>query len=86
MADKFVKTVLAAVSAIICWLLLSYLFFPIKLSAPPQVYFAETVTHMIPLKAVITSVFVLLAVFIYEKRAKRKRNKKIDTVLKTVDK
>lgn len=76
MAKKTVKTVLAAVSAIICWLLLSYLFFPIKLSAPPEVYFAETMSHMVPLKAVITSVFVLLAVFVYEQRAKKKKKVK----------
>lgn len=70
MAEKIVKTVLAVVTAIVCWLFLSYLFFPIKLSASPEVYFAETITHMIPLKAVITTIFVLLTVFIYEQKTK----------------
>lgn len=70
--DSLKKILLAAAVAFICWFLLSYLFFPIKLSADPDVYFAETMLHMIPLKAVITVVFALLSVFIYEQRSAKK--------------
>lgn len=72
---KSVQFLIALVVGIVCWLALSFLFFPIKLSAPADVYFAETMAHMIPLKAVITLVFVLLALFLYEQRIKKKKNK-----------
>ena len=67
---KSVQFLIALSTGIICWLLLSFLLFPIKLSAPFDVYFAETMAHMIPLKAVITLIFVLLALFLYEQKAK----------------
>lgn len=75
MSKKLVEFFVAIVTGLICWLLLSFLFFPIKLSAPIDVYFAETMTHMVPLKAVITIVFVLLALFLYEQKMKKKKNK-----------
>ncbi len=68
------KCLIALITAILCWLLLSFLFFPIKLSAPCNVYFYENVSHMIPLKSVITLIFTLLAVFLYEQKLlKRKK-------------
>ena len=69
------EILVGAVTAIITWLLLSYVFFPIKLSAPANEYFMATITHMVPLKAVITIVFVLTAVFICEQRVKKNKNK-----------
>ena len=57
---------IAAVTAIVTWLLLSYIFFPIKLSVPMDEYFKATMTHLIPLKIVITILFVLFSVFTYE--------------------
>jgi hypothetical protein len=56
-----------AVTTVITWLSLSYIFFPIKLSAPADEYFKATMTHMIPLKLVLTILFVLFSVFIYNK-------------------
>ena len=72
---KSIQFLIAVGTGIICWALLSFLFFPIKLSASFDVYFAETMTHMVPLKAVITLVFVLLALFLYEQRVKKDKNK-----------
>ena len=57
---------IGAVTAVVTWLSLSYIFFPIKLSAPADEYFKATMTHLVPLKIFITILFVLLAVFIYE--------------------
>lgn len=56
-----------AVTTVFAWLSLSYIFFPIKLSAPAGEYFKATITHMIPLKLVLTILFVLFSVFIYNK-------------------
>ncbi|MBQ8766935.1 MAG: hypothetical protein IJZ16_09025 [Clostridia bacterium] len=66
MKNKFIEIMIGAVTAIVTWLSLSYIFFPIKLSAPADEYFTATVTHMVPLKSFITIVFVLFAVFAYE--------------------
>ena len=75
MTNKFTEILIVVGTSIICWIALSFLFFPIKLSAPADMYFTETMAHMIPLKAVITLVFVLLALFLYEQRIKKKKNK-----------
>lgn len=75
MSKKVTEFLLAITTGVVCWLLLSFLFFPIKLSAPIDVYFKETLIHMIPLKTVITVVFVLLALFLYEQKMKKKKNK-----------
>ena len=72
---KSVQFMIVVGTGIICWLALSYLFFPIKLSAPTDLYFKATMTRMIPLKAVITLVFVLLALFLYEQSMKKDENK-----------
>lgn len=66
------KLLIAAGVGFICWFLLSYLFFPIKLAADPDIYFAKTMLHMIPLKTVITVIFALFSVFIYEQRRAKK--------------
>ena len=75
MKMKIKEILVGLVTTIITWLLLSYVFFPIKLSAPVQEYFMATITHMVPLKTVITIIFVLTAVFIFEQKIKKKKNK-----------
>lgn len=72
--DKVKKSLVALITIVVTWVLLSYMFFPIKLSASPEVYFAETMTHMIPLKLAITTLFTLLSVFIYEQKTKKSKN------------
>lgn len=62
------------VTAVISWLLLSYIFFPIKLSAPADEYFMATITHMVPLKCFITIILVLFAIFIYEQMNKEEKD------------
>ena len=57
---------IGTVTAVVTWLSLSYIFFPIKLSAPADEYFKATMTHLVPLKIFITILFVLFSVFIYE--------------------
>lgn len=73
MIKKSTQVLIGIGTAAVSWLALSFLFFPIKLSAPIDVYFAETMTHMVPLKAVITIVFVLLALFLYEQKMKKSK-------------
>lgn len=75
MKMKIKEILVGLVTTIITWLLLSYVFFPIKLSAPAQEYFMATITYMVPLKTVITIIFVLTAVFIFEQKMKKKKNK-----------
>ncbi len=69
--NKLCSVLVGITTAVLSWLLLSYVFFPIKLSAPADEYFAATMVHMIPMKAFITIVFVLLAVFIYEQKVNK---------------
>lgn len=71
MVNKVPEVLVGITTAVITWLLLSYIFFPIKLSAPANEYFTATVTHMVPLKTLITIVFVLVAVFMYEQKMKK---------------
>ena len=72
---RIIEVLIAMGTGLVCWLALSYLFFPIKLSAPADAYFKATMTHMVPLKAVITIVFILLALFLYEQSVNKKKNK-----------
>lgn len=62
----FYDILIGTVTAVVTWLSLSYIFFPIKLSAPADEYFKATMTHLVPLKIFITILFVLFSVFIYE--------------------
>ena len=66
------KSLITILTIVVSWILLSYIFFPIKLSASPEVYFLETFTHMVPLKTIITIIFTLLMVFLYEQKIKSK--------------
>ena len=71
--DKLKKALVALITIVVTWVLLSYMFFPIKLSASPEIYFVETMSHMIPLKLAITTLFTLVSVFIYEQRTKKSK-------------
>ncbi len=71
MKNNFIEFLIGAVTAIITWLSLSYIFFPIKLSAPVSEYFVATMTHLAPLKTFITIVFVLVAMLIVDKLLKK---------------
>lgn len=73
--DIIKKSLVVFIIIVITWVLLSYMFFPIKLSASPEIYFVETMTHMIPLKLAITTLFSLVGVFIYEQRTKETKTK-----------
>ena len=68
MVNKVPEVLVGITTAVITWLLLSYIFFSIKLSVPANEYFMATVTHMVPLKTLITIVFVLVVVFMYEQK------------------
>lgn len=71
MEKTLTRILIALATVTVSWFCLSFLFFPIKLSAPPGIYFYETMTHMVPLKAFITTVLVLVAIFIYEQKKKK---------------
>ena len=72
MKKKTISVFVGIITAIISWLALSYLFFPIKLSAPADEYFKATMTHLVPLKIVITILFALFSVFTYEQFVNKK--------------
>jgi hypothetical protein len=69
--DKFVKTIVATVTMMVSWLALSFIFFPLEMTTQ-ETYFAETMVYMIPLKSMITAVFTVFAVFMYEQKMKKR--------------
>ena len=69
---KFYSVLIGIVTAVVTWVALSYIFFPIKLSAPADEYFKATMTHLVPLKIVITILFALFSVFTYEQFVNKK--------------
>lgn len=71
MKNRVVEILTGILTAIVSWLALSYIFFPIKLSAPVSEYFVATMTHLAPLKTFITIVFVLVAMLIVDKLLKK---------------
>lgn len=75
MVKRVIEFLIGFATAITTWLLLSYVFFPIKLSAPANEYFMATITHMVPLKTAITILFVLTVLFLYEQKIKKNKNK-----------
>ena len=71
--DKIKKSVITLITIVTTWVLLSYVFFPIKLSASCEIYCIETMTHMVPLKLAITTLFALVSVFIYEQKIEKSK-------------
>lgn len=84
MLEKLKKIFTAVFSFAVSWLMLSFVFFPAEPEAPAEDFLGTTLTHMVPLKLVITLIFVLLSVFMQEQRAKKKRKSEsqIDNVSK----
>ena len=70
--ENLKKIFIALFTGVFSWLVLSYVFFPVTMSAPAEICFAENMANMIPLKALITTVFMLFNVFVYELREKKK--------------
>lgn len=75
MIKRLFEILISFGTATITWLALSYVFFPIKLSAPANEYFMATITHMVPLKTAITILFVLTVLFLFEQSVKKNKNK-----------
>lgn len=75
--ENLKKTAVGTVTAVISWLMLSFVFFPVPQSEISENVFAESIAYMLPLKAVITLIFILLAIFMYEQRAKKKIKEEI---------
>lgn len=71
MKNKVIEFLTGFLTAIVSWVSLSFIFFPIKFSAPFPEYFVATMTHMAPLKTFITIVFVLVAMLIADKLFKK---------------
>ena len=71
--DIIKKSVITLITIVTTWILLSYVFFPIKLSASREIYFIETMTHRVPLKLAITTLFALVSVFIYEQKIEKSK-------------
>ena len=71
MKNRFIEIITGILTAIVSWVSLSYIFFPIKLSAPFSEYFIATMTHLVPLKTFITIVFVLVVMMITGKMLKK---------------
>ncbi len=74
MKRKTISIFIGTVTPIVSWLALSYIFFPIKLSAPTDEYFLATMGHMAPLKILITIIFTLASVVIYERIVNKSEN------------
>ena len=74
MANKIKEIIIALITAIVTWFALSYIFFPIKLSATVDEYFIATMGHMIPLKIFITIVLAIASVVIYERFVNKNEN------------
>ena len=73
--DKVKKALITLITIVTTWVLLSYVFFPIKLSTSREIYFIETMTHMVPFKLAITTLFALVSVFIYEQITEKSKSK-----------
>ena len=71
MKRKLIKTVLFLVTGLVSWFLLSFYFFPLRpvpdfpTTAP---FILEALSARAPLKLVISLLFSLFAVFVYEQR------------------
>ncbi len=72
MKRKLIKTVLFLVTGLVSWFLLSFYFFPLgpvpdfPATAP---FILEALSARAPLKLVISLLFSLFAVFVYEQRS-----------------
>ena len=76
------KTVVFFGTFFLSWLALSFYFFPLKTSAAllgTECFFLASVGNMAAIKVLISLVFAIFALFVYEQRAQQKqKNKKRD--------
>lgn len=79
MKDVFYKGLTFTATLFGSWLLLSFYFFPLQLSAAEWThagaYFWASVTHMVPLKLLISLIFAIFSLFVYELRKEKKKKK-----------
>ncbi|MGN0571095.1 MAG: hypothetical protein ACI4K9_02815 [Candidatus Fimenecus sp.] len=77
MKQIFCKTFTFFATFLFSWLALSFYFFPLKYAAAEAVaaesYFWASVWHMAAIKTLISLLFSLFALFVYEQRAEKKR-------------
>lgn len=70
------KTVVFFGTFFLSWLALSFYFFPLNLSAAEtsaESFFWASVSHMAAIKVLISLVFAIFALFVYEQRAEKKQ-------------
>lgn len=75
----FGKAATLLCTATLSWMLLSFYFFPLSFSgafASTAVFFRDSLAHMAPIKLLITLVFVLFALFVYDLRLQKKQKQK----------
>lgn len=82
MKQTVLKTVVFFGTFFLSWLALSFYFFPLNLSAAEtsaESFFWASVSHMAAMKVLISLVFAIFALFVYEQRAEQKqKNRKRD--------
>lgn len=80
MKDVFYKGLTFTATLFGSWLLLSFYFFPLKHSAAEWTdagaYFWASVTHMVPLKLLISLIFAVFSLFVYELHQEKQKKKK----------
>lgn len=76
MKQTVLKTVTFFGTFLLSWLALSFYFFPLKTSAEllgTESFFWASVSDMAAIKVLISLVFSIFALFVYEQRAEKKR-------------
>lgn len=76
MKQTFQKCVAFFGTFLLSWLALSFYFFPLKTSAEllgAESFFWASLTDMAAIKVLISLVFSLFALFVYEQRAEKKQ-------------
>lgn len=79
MKQTFQKCVTFFGTFLFSWLALSFYFFPLKTSAAllgTECFFWASVSHMAAIKVLISLLFSIFALFVYEQRAEKKRKRK----------
>ena len=76
MKQTFQKCVTFFGTFLLSWLALSFYFVPLKSSAAlldTECFFWASVSHMAAIKVLISLVFAIFALFVYEQRAEKKQ-------------
>lgn len=78
----FYETLVSALTFVISWLALSFYFFPIKYATPEgstlftESYFWVSVHHMAAIKLLISLLFSVFALFVFEQRLEKKQKQR----------